>query len=294
MNDELPHPVGPGRLWGESWYFDFAEPGGAWGGYLRVGSYPNLRTGWAWLVLVGDVLCDGPVQIVEHHLAPPRQHGTELIITGLAGEWVLRCHAPFEHWSARVRTPRVSLDLSWRAVAPAYWYQRAARYEQPCGVTGEMTVDGRTFAVAAHGQRDHSWGVRDWWRIPWLWFATRLDDGTRVHATQLIVRRPVPAHGYVDPADGSRIEIAECRLSAQPGANGTPPQRTGLSLGPLDLDLSSRWSANVLLHGPDGQAGTLFRSLCLAGTADGRAGSGWLEWNLPGTVSQDPGTITKR
>lgn len=284
MNDEFPHLVGPGKLWGESWYFDFVARGGSWGGYLRVGSYPTLRTGWAWLVLVGDELGDGPVQIAEHRLMPPRQDGSQLIITGPAGEWVLRCHTPYEHWSARVRTPGVSVDLSWRAAAAEYRYERATRYEQPCDVTGEITVHGRTIAVDAYGQRDHSWGVRDWWRIPWLWFAARLDDGSRAHVTQLIGPRPFPAYGYVDSADGRRSLVSQCRLSARPSQDGIPPHRTALSLGPLDLGLTSTWPTAVPLNAPDGRAGTLFRSLCLVEIADGRAGSGWVEWNIPGAT----------
>jgi len=293
MNDEAAHPPGTGKLWGESWYFDFADPGCAWGGYLRVGSYPNLQTGWLWLVLVGDELGDaGPVRIVEHRLAPPRQYGQELVVAGPAGDCLLRCHTSYEHWSARARAPGVSLDLNWHAAAPEYRYEQASRYEQPCDVAGEITVRGRTVAISAPGQRDHSWGVRDWWRIPWLWFAGRLNDGTRAHATQLVVRRPFPAYGYVDSADGRRDLVSECQVSAGPGPDRTPPRRTGLSLGQLDLGLTSRWPANVLLDGPDGQAGTLFRSLCAVETADGRAGSGWLEWNMPGTVPRRAGLTT--
>lgn len=293
MNDESSHPAGPGKLWGESWYFDFADPGCAWGGYLRVGSYPNLRTGWVWLVLVGDEPGGaGPVQITDHRLAPPRQLGPELVIAGPAIECLLRCHTSHEHWSARARADGVSLDLSWRASAPEYRYAQASRYEQPCDVAGQVTVHGRTIAVDSPGQRDHSWGVRDWWRIPWLWFAARLDDGTRAHVTQLIVRRPFPPDGYVDSADGNRAMVRECELSARPGPDGTPPRCTGLSLGSLHLDLAPRWPTAVPLDGPDGQGGTLFRSLCAVETADGRAGSGWLEWNLPGTVPRRAGLTT--
>jgi cytochrome P450 len=285
MNDEFSHPAGPGKLWGESWYFDFADPGGAWGGYLRVGSYPNLGTGWAWLVLVGDEPGNfGSVRVIEHRLAPPRQYGPELVIAGPTAECLLRCRTSHELWSARAHAPGVSLDMSWRASAPEYRYQEATRYEQPCDVAGEITVHGRTVAVNAPGQRDHSWGVRDWWRIPWLWFAAQLDDGTRVHVTQLIVRRPFPAYGYVDSADGRRSLVEECQLSAGPGPGGTPPRRTELSLGPLDLALTTSWPTAVPLDGPDGQAGTLFRSLCVVETAGRQAGSGWLEWNQPGTA----------
>jgi hypothetical protein len=295
MSDEFSHPAGRGALWGESWYFDFADPGGAWGGYLRVGYYPNLGTGSLWLVLIGDQLGEaGPVEIFEHRLAPPRPHGSELVIAGPAAECLLSCRAPYEHWSARADAPGVSLDLNWRASAPEYRYERATRYEQPCDIAGEITVHGRTLAVDAPGQRDHSWGVRDWWRIPWLWFAAQLDDGTRMHMTQLILRRPFPAYGYIDAADGRRSQVDQCRMPGGQGVGSVPPPRTELSLGSLDLFLTSRWPTAVSLDGPDGQTGTLFRSLCEVGTADGRKGSGWVEWNLPGTTVPRSGAMTQQ
>src|SRR5436309_9893854 len=36
------HRPGTDRLWGESWYFDFASADGSVGGFVRVGDYPNL------------------------------------------------------------------------------------------------------------------------------------------------------------------------------------------------------------------------------------------------------------
>ena len=38
-------PPGEERLWGESWYFDFANREGTLGGYVRLGLYPNLGRG---------------------------------------------------------------------------------------------------------------------------------------------------------------------------------------------------------------------------------------------------------
>ena len=35
------------------------------------------------------------------------------------------------------------------------------------------------------GQRDHSWGTRDWWSMDWVWSAAELDDGTRFHGVEL-------------------------------------------------------------------------------------------------------------
>ena len=36
--DELAHPPGEERLWGESWYFDFTDRDGTLGGYVRLAS----------------------------------------------------------------------------------------------------------------------------------------------------------------------------------------------------------------------------------------------------------------
>jgi hypothetical protein len=47
----------------------------------------------------------------------------------------------------------------------------AAHYEQPGSISGAITVDGQRRPLSGRGMRDHSWGVRDWQRVPyWRWF----------------------------------------------------------------------------------------------------------------------------
>jgi hypothetical protein len=44
-------------------------------------------------------------------------------------------------------------------------------YEQPGSIAGEIEVDGRRRDLKGTSLRDHSWGVRDWQRVPyWRWF----------------------------------------------------------------------------------------------------------------------------
>ena len=40
--DENLHPPGDEELWGESWYLDWAASDCSYGGYVRLGLYPNL------------------------------------------------------------------------------------------------------------------------------------------------------------------------------------------------------------------------------------------------------------
>ena len=49
-------------------------------------------------------------------------------------------------------------------------------YEQPGSLVGTWSSTARGSAVAGHGMRDHSWGVRDWQAVPyWRWFGIVVD-----------------------------------------------------------------------------------------------------------------------
>ena len=50
--DEDRHLPGTDIFWGESWYHDFAAADGSYGGYLRLGLYPNQKVAWSWVYLV--------------------------------------------------------------------------------------------------------------------------------------------------------------------------------------------------------------------------------------------------
>ena len=97
------------------------------------------------------------------------------------------------------RSPaQLDLDVTWTTDGVPYHYDLTTRYEIPCLVRGTVTVDGETFTVDGQGQRDHSWGVRDWWAFGWCWCSLRLDDGTRVHLADIRMNIGVPVFfGYI-------------------------------------------------------------------------------------------------
>ena len=81
----------------------------------------------------------------------------------------------------------LSVDLTWQGVAPAFPYTMTTRFEQSAWVSGEVTIGDERIEVHCPGQRDHSWGVRDWWLFGWQWCSGRLDDGTWWHTARSIV-----------------------------------------------------------------------------------------------------------
>ncbi len=309
---ERRHPPGPEPLWNESWYFDWAQPDGSLGGYVRLGLYPNLGVAWYWACLVGE---GRPLVTVIDHEVPVPGTGLEVRTEGLwaahnletpLDHWSLGCESfavsvedPTEVYRGDLRGDRVpfGFDLEWETVGGVYPYPGVDRYEVPCRVHGEVLVGQERIEVDGVGQRDHSWGVRDWWSYAWSWTSSALDDGTRTHATQVEADGvELYQTGYVQPPGGRPEPVASVRRSQELGREGLP-ESGEVRLDDLELAIEPLSFAPVLLTADDvlpapgvSGAGPLGprrtsrfpRALCWYRATDGRTGVGWTEWNQPG------------
>jgi hypothetical protein len=298
--DEGRHEPGSEQLWNESWYFDFAAEDGSIGGYVRLGLYPGLGVAWYWgyLVREGEQLL-----MVKHHEAKlPKGDVLEVREDGLWSQ--LHCETPNDHWTIGLEAfavglddpgvayddePRgdkvpLGLDLEWQAQGPVFDYPGVSRYEQSCLVTGEILVGNQAISFDGWGQRDHSWGVRDWWGTGWVWTSGRLDDDTAFHATKVETDRFDFEPGYVvRPGAADALEVASQfkPVYEQVGEHRFPGV-TAMPLHDLDLTATPLLLAPIRLDAPDGRIGRFPRGLCRFDAADGRKGYGWTEWNRPG------------
>jgi hypothetical protein len=301
--DEGTHPAGPEPLWGESYYFDFTADDGSLGGYVRIGRYPNLGAAgqglvWYWACVVGP---DRPlVTVIDHAVALPRRY--ESLEVRNDGLWAdHNVETPLDHVSLGLeafgvalddpadayhglrgqRTP-LGFDLEWETDGiPFRWPQGIDRYEIPCRVHGEILVGDERIEFEGPGQRDHSWGVRDWWATAWCWTAWRRADGTRLHAVTTLPSEGF-AIGYRQPGgDGQALELITA-FDARPELGGDAIPTTAV------LDVAGQgytveplaWSP-VLLEGPDGIEARFPRAMARFTAADGDVGIGWIEFNQP-------------
>lgn len=292
--DEGKHHPTAEPLWNESWYLDFASEDGSLGGYVRLGLYPNLGVAWWWACLVrtGERLL-----LVRHHEVPlPRGDSLEVRAEGL---WAaMHCEIPNAHWTIGLETFAVALDdpldalgdergelvplgfdLEWESVAPGYPYPGVSRYEVSCRVSGDILIGNESLAVDVWGQRDHSWGTRDWWTYPWCWTAGRLDDGTAFHASHPEVPGIDYQPGYV--ASGGAITPASGFTVQTTYGDDALPSGAQMQLHDLSMAVTPLGHAPLRLEAPDGRVGRLARALCRFDVSDGRSGYGWGEWNLP-------------
>jgi hypothetical protein len=176
----------------------------------------------------------------------------------------------------------MTMNLEWTTDGTPYRYRLATRYEIPCTVSGTVTVNDKSYRIeSVAGQRDHSWGVRDWWSMDWVWSALHLDDGTHLHGVNIrIPGVPGFSVGYVQDREGNVIELDTVNTREAFDANGLPLDATlSLNPGELTANVDVRGNAPVLLTAVDGRVSQFPRAWVSVSTADGRTGVGWMEWN---------------
>ncbi|MCV7173594.1 phosphotransferase [Mycobacterium manitobense] len=294
--DEGGHPPGDEELWNESWYFDVVDAGQGVGGWVRVGLYPNRRTAWLNALICGP---DMPTIAVLDFEAPLPED--PFLARGDAVEISMAADEPLRRFRVTVRGSgqafddagallegaegrpvELTMDLTWTTAGTPYQYRITPRYEIACTVSGTITAEGRTVTLRdAPGQRDHSWGVRDWWSMDWVWSALHLDDGTHLHGVDLrIPGTPPLSVGYVQPPGAPLQETTTVTAQATFADNGLPVTTTlTMSPGDVDATVDLRGFAPVRLTADDGRVSHFPRAWATVTLTDGRTGVGWLEWN---------------
>jgi hypothetical protein len=294
--DEGLHEPGGEALWNESWYLDLASPDGSTGAYVRLGRLPNQDSSLVTVAVVRNgvpsVLC------VETTASLPVGDVDDLTVAGTSCSLRLACVEPLQRFKVDVdgigqsfadpaaplrgetgEAVAIRLDLAWTTDGTPYRWRAGTRYEIPCRVTGTITIGDVTLDIDAPGQRDHSWGARDWWSADWMWSAFHFEDGTRFHAVTLPAV-PGLAFGYVQ-RDGHVQELSSGTTEqtftddalVSHAVVATSPGIEKLDVTPL------AWGA-LRMEGPDGQLSYFPRAMAEAVAADGRRGIGWIEWNV--------------
>jgi len=294
--DEGLHTAGPELLWNESYYFDFAAPDGSVGGYVRLGLYPNWDRAWYWACVVrpgqsavlvadnaaplpppGGTTLRAPELTAAQQITDPLK--TARLTLDAMGAVLAEPAAAYGDYSRSGRV-RLVLDLEWRTLGGVYPYKDLARYEIPCQVTGTIRVGDQMLTISGWGERDHSWGERDWWQVSWLWSSGRLGDGTAFHGMQANIGLAIPWPSFAVTPDGKLSHLhgfaAETTFSPDDF-----PQQSRLRLPGAPMLAVPLAFAPVAMTSPDGRVSHFPRALCRFIADDGRTGYGWTEWSQP-------------
>lgn len=117
---------------------------------------------------------------------------------------------PSGSWDVRYRGDEVDITLTFAGSHPDYPYSNhprgcpsffaADRVEQTGRVTGTARIRDRTVAIDALGQRDHSWGTRDWAAMTHMKWLNVMTPDAAVHLVELqaLGQTHLPATAYGD------------------------------------------------------------------------------------------------
>jgi hypothetical protein len=223
-------PAGGDEQWSDSFYFGGGD-GADLAFYARVGRRPN------------EDVCEGALGVWvpgQGFMLSFARVAPESRIA--AGPLAFECRAPLVTWEMRFRgagrlferaehiaTARdahrtVDVDAQLRFTAwgdPLSFESGLAagvagdHYEQPGSVAGTFVVDGRRHPLAGRGLRDHSWGVRDWQRVPyWRWFGMVADPDNFVVVNNVGVPGGEAAGGFV-MRGGEIAPVASCETESE-------------------------------------------------------------------------------
>lgn len=301
-NTLLPRPEDEGwhtsdghPWWSESYYLDGISADGATGYYLRIGRLDERGVTHASVAIVhrggqAILLVDDAAALPEGNASRQRvvANTFTIEIETIEALQVMRATVTgtgqsFDdpsgalHQEVGIAT-QVALDLTWTTNALPYRWRHSTRYEIPCRVTGTVGIDGDIRSVDGPGQRDHSWGPRDWWQVDWCWAAFHLEDGSRWHTVAV----PAVAEMMVGYQQNGGIltDLATVSATTEYTANGL--------FGPTVIETTpgGRLTATPIAFGPirmDGEHGAVSffpRALCDVVCENGRRGIGWIEWNI--------------
>lgn len=296
--DEASHQPGAERFWNESWYFDAASDDGRTGVYVRLGHVPNLEGSIYSLAIVRSG--QPTVMVTDYSCPHPTVDDDTQTVDGAGYTATQRCTTPLQSYDVHFegvaqrfdddRAPlrgdpgepvTISVDLRWDSDAVPYAWRASTRYEIPCRVTGTITIDGTAIAFGGPGQRDHSWGARDWWANDWMWTAFHLEDGTRAHA---VTTPDLPGYvvGYIQK-DGTVAELTAGTADAKHTADGLTDHATlSFTAGTshLDVEVEPLGYGGLRMRSPDDRIALFPRALARFTAQDGRQGFGWIEWNI--------------
>ncbi|MEW5733669.1 MAG: hypothetical protein AB1921_02380 [Thermodesulfobacteriota bacterium] len=181
------HAPAPDPFWQESWYFNFADAGAEVFGLCRIGMRPGKgrADGLALCSVKGAPVLLYPALGLGISGPGVRLREPEDLCTK---KLRFACEKPMTSWRLTLSGAKAGFELSWQAMTPVFVFpspsagegKSAARdhYEQAGKVSGTLRLGGERVAINGMGQRDHSWGPRNWAGVgAWTWISAQFDRG---------------------------------------------------------------------------------------------------------------------
>ena len=175
--DDYLHKPTKHKNWRESFYFNWVDLQAQVSGFTTIGIVPNdPKREFVFALFVDETPefhftePEGPIPKDFYHTLNDSHLSYELV-------------KPFTDWRIHYQSPRLTAEIQWRSRFPAYDFGKGSgtswgrHLEQSGTITGHVEYpDGRIHHFKGFGQRDKSWGRRNWHIDEWFALQAQFDD----------------------------------------------------------------------------------------------------------------------
>jgi hypothetical protein len=297
------HRFGNHIDWNESFYFNFYDIKNDICGFMRIGLRPNHneKTMFCYFLMP-----DG--SIVGSRDSEPLKD-LELSVRGLRYKmtipekrWTLGLSSMMSKTSGpSIGRHKVSFALEFESINKMFDYRECAsgskenilgmavaeHVEQFGRVKGSLVVGDKEYNIEGLGERDHSWGVRDWVApTMWIWLSCECSDKYAFNLTKLIVEEGVVDAGFIHKND-MNIPIVRSNIETTYDPDGDPLQlrmtlfdKDGRAYG---VSAEVMRNAKIPFTGGDGTVTSIMHEGLARYTIDRKIGYGIVEFLTRGT-----------
>ena len=213
-NDEYAHEADERSDWRESYYFNWVDLDARISGFSTIGLLPNTNKREFVFALFYDD--DREVHFNEP-LNPFSDDLSESLTDGVLSYNLIK---PMKEWRITYKSRSLNADIIWPARFPPYDFgggsgtSWAGHFEQSGVPHGTVKFsDGTAVTIQGYGERDKSWGSRDWHIESWFALHAQFDDMS-IGLRRDVVTGEEHSSGGISNIDG-HIPIKSVKLETE-------------------------------------------------------------------------------
>lgn len=236
MDTDVIHKKGDHIEWNESFYFSFYDRKNDICAFMRIGLKPNkpLKNMFCFFMMPdGSYVGLKDDDKYENDLLSAKNMTFNKILP--EKKWNLVFDGTLLNFANR-QPIEVSFNIDFESLNDIFDYRdcvsgikekisqsvASEHLEQFGRATGKLKVGGSTYSIDGLGERDHSWGTRDW-NAPkmWIWLTCQFSQDEALNVTKLTVAEGVVDAGFIH-INGENIPIMKADIDTEYGPDGAP------------------------------------------------------------------------